>query len=77
MRKPPPLSSEQLRAFEFARGQGGKLYRNASTLWGPESFDPAATSFDNLFGFRTVKTLVTRGRMAWTSPGVASIVGPA
>lgn len=77
-RKPPPLTEPQRQALELARRQNGMLHRTDAG-WGPEKFEPASTSFDDLFPFATVRALVTRGAMQWsrysgTSPTQARVV---
>jgi hypothetical protein len=77
-RKPPPYTEPQRQALDLARRQGGLLHRNEAG-WGPQKFDPKATSFDDLFPFATVRALVTRGAMQWSqyrgsSPTVARVI---
>lgn len=73
MRKPAPLTPLQREAIELAERQGGKLFRN-DVAWGPKKFDPKTTPFADLYSFRTVQSLCTRGALRWSAPGEVEIV---
>ena len=59
----PHLTAEMQRALDYAKTQGGKLYRHPGGYWGPENFPLVHGGW---FGATTMNGLVARGLASYT-----------
>jgi hypothetical protein len=73
-----PLTEEQQRAIDLARGRGGKLVHGEQTLdlWGPPDYQQDKDGLATLVGTGTIKALLRRGALRWSAPDEVSVVKP-